>query len=240
MKSVYNYVIIDDNDIDRTVLRYYLKEYDFLEHVATFSSAQAGLSFFEKEEIDLLFLDIIMPDMNGIELQKKIRNRAKCVVVVSSSPEFAYEGFETDVFDYILKPISKECIANSLSKVKKQLDTIFKADLYEKEFKQGDLILKTGSDHIHVKPIDIVYLEAMKDYTRLLLLNNKPITIYGNLRKTMLSDGFADFVRIHRKYAIRISNIDVIKRDKVLLTTGQTLPLGESYKDMVMKLFESQ
>lgn len=238
MNSRYGYVIIDDNDIDRIVLNLFLKEYSFLECKAILSSPKAGLDYFANNKADLLFLDIEMPQMTGIDFQKKVKDRINCTVITTSHSEFALDGFEIDALDYILKPISKEKINKCLKKVKKQLDALYKCFLYENGFKEKNIMLKTGSSYVHIDPEDIMYLEAMKDYTKVVLLNKKCVTIHGNIGTTLRDSKFTDFVRIHKSYAIRLSSIQSIKTGSVNLSTGVSLPLGNRYKKELSKFID--
>lgn len=231
----YKYVIVDDNDMDRLVLGFYLKEFNFLENVATFSNATDGLKFFENNSVDIIFLDIEMPKISGIDLLKMIRDKVKCAVFITSHPEFSLTGFEVKASDYIIKPLSKERIVSCVGQLKEYLDLSQKATLYENSFKKDSIFLKSGINYVKIEPYEVHYLEGLKDYTKVTLLNNKTITIHGNIGSIINGEDFKEFVRIHKSYAIHVSNLQTIKTNKVVLSTGYSLPLGYRYKKELLE-----
>jgi len=230
----YKYIIIDDDDFDRLSANYYLKNYSFIEHKASFSTAADALHYLENNKIDILFLDIEMPKINGLELAKKIKENATCVVFITSHPEFALEGYNLDAFDFITKPLSKERFDLCMYRIKEYLALKFKADLFEHCFKNDTILVKSGHDYISIQPYQIVCLEALKDYTKIVLLNNKSTTIHGNLGSVLKEDNFKHFIRIHKSYAIQKSYINIIKTNEIILTNGKTLPIGQNYRKMLL------
>lgn len=231
----YSYVIIDDNDIDRTILSFYLKEFYALENKASFSNPNDGLFFFENNNVDVLFLDIEMPQLDGVSFLKKVQDKTKCAVFITSYPDYALESYELKAFDYIIKPLTKERISSCVFNIKEHLDTMYKAAMYERSFKKSSVLLKSGTNHVPVNLSDIQYLEGLKDYTRIKLLNEKIIVIHGNIGSIITTDeNFSEFVRIHKSYAIHPAQIQMIKSTEIVLTTGSKLPLGASYKKKLL------
>jgi len=235
----YKYIIVDDNDADRLVLGFYLKEFDFLENIATFSNATDGIKFFENNSIDIIFLDIEMPEINGIEFFKLVKGKTKSTVFTTSHPEFSLTGFDLKAFDYILKPLEKERISSCVMQLKEHLDLLQKASLYEKSHKISPILLKSGTNYIKIIPDEIHYLEGLKDYTKVKLLNNRIVTIHGNIGTVINGDNFKEFVRVHKSYAVHIASLQTIKTNNVILSTGHTLPLGDRYKKDLIKKMKS-
>ncbi|HCO68717.1 MAG TPA: DNA-binding response regulator [Dysgonomonas sp.] len=228
----YSYVIIDDDDMDRLMVSFYLKIYPFLEQKATFSTSSDGIHYLQNHEVDIVFLDIEMPGINGIELQRRILNSA-CSIFITSHPEFALEGFELDAFDYILKPLDSDRFNKCIGRLKEYLDLKYKAELFEEGFKEETFLVKKGREHIGISPNEITYLEALKDYTKFVSYENKTTTIHGNLGNILRDERFRHFIRIHRSYAIQRKYIHTVKTNEILLTTGAVLPIGKYYRDFV-------
>lgn len=226
----YTYLIIDDNPLDRVAAGYHLKKYPFLQHKASLTSAKEGLSYLEKNKVDILFLDIDMPGMSGIEFLKKVKDDVICSVFITSHSEFALEGFELKAFDFLVKPLIEERVDECLNRLEEYLDIQLKAKLFEHSFRDDSILIKEGSKYISVRFCDVVYLEALKDYTRINMLNKKKSTIYGNLGTILNDDNFKHFIRIHKSYAIQKNFIQEIKSNEILLVNGVKLPLGLSYR----------
>ncbi len=231
----YKYVIIDDDDMDRLTLSFYLKNYPFLEHSATFSSSIEGLEYISKNKIDLVFLDIDMPSMNGLELQKQIKENISCTIFVTSFTEFALDGFELDALDYITKPFSPERLDLSVKKSKEYLDLIHKAKLFDVSFKNESILVKEGYKHVGIQIHEIVYMEALKDYTKLVSLDKTITTVHSNLGGMLKKEHFTHFLRIHKSFAIQQNYVQEIKSKEVVLVNNIILPIGLNYKKDLLR-----
>ena len=239
MKNVFKYVIVDDNDTDRLILSLYLKDYPFLVNKATFSVPEDGLIFFEKNDADILFLDIEMDNINGLEFLKRVGNKVKCPVFTTSHSEFALNGFDLKAKDYLLKPLSKDRLHTCVENIRQYLEINYIAQAYGSDSEQDIIMLKSGTSYVNVNQHDIVYLAALKDYTKIVLHNNKTVTIHGNIGSLLRTDHFNDYVRIHKSYAVKKSKIEQISPDKILLENGVSLPLGGNYKKALIELINA-
>ena len=226
----YQYLIIDDEDIDRLAISYYLKNYSFIEHKVSFSNSKDGLNYLKNNTADILFLDIDMPGINGLQLLKEIRGNVLCTILITSHPDFAVDSFELNAFDYIIKPLEKQRLDVCVKRLKEYLDLKAKAELFEHSFKNESILVKNGHSYVSIQPYEIVCLEALKDYTKLILLNNNSTTIHGNLGLTLRDKNFKHFIRIHKSYAIQKNYISIIKTNEIILTNGRTLPIGQNYR----------
>lgn len=237
MDYKYSHVLVDDNDIDRIVLATYLKKYTFLGEGLSFSSPKACLEYFERNRVDLLFLDVEMPYMNGVELLELVKDKIKCAVFITSHPDFAIDGFRLCAVDYLLKPITKERLDTCLVRVHSLLDDQRKAQLYEKGFSTKKITLKSGNSQVvSVDAMSIVYLEALKDYTKVVLQNDENVVIYGNLSTTLRNEHFAHFVRVHKSYAVALSNIHKINTKDLTLNTNHSVPVGKEYRKQLLTM----
>ena len=233
MKS--NFVIIDSNDVDRLVLSISLKDFLFLENKATFSSSEDGLSYFENNQTDILFIDVEMSGGNGIEFLRRVKHRARCVIFLSRQEKYAVNAFDMEVFDFLLKPLNEDRIRDCVGRIKKFIETSHKAELFDKSQKKEVFLLKSGTNYITIDSSEVHYLEGLKDYTKVKLINNKIITTHGNLGSVVANENFNKFIRIHKSYAVDINRIDQIKSNQILLSTGITLPLGGRYKKNLLE-----
>lgn len=227
----YNYIIIDDDDIDRIAVNFYLKNYPFLEHRVSFSNANDAFSYLENNSIDLIFLDIDMPGMNGLEFQGKMKSDLSTTIFITSHPEFAVEGFELEAFDYIVKPIKEERIDKCIKRLEEYLKIKLKAKLFENSFKEGAVMVKQGRDITGIKLNEIVYIEALKDYSRLITFDGKTVTIHGNLAATLRNENFSGFIRVHRSFAVQKNYINLIRTSEIVLNNEAVIPLGLHYRE---------
>jgi len=232
--KIYKYMIIDDDDMDRLATSFYLKNYSFLEHKASFSSSKDGLEYIKNNHVDILFLDIDIPEINGLEFLKMVSDEVLCAVFITSHPEYAIDGFDLNAFDYIVKPLSKERFDSCAVRLKEYLDLKLKADLFEHSFKNDSIMVKEGYNYVTIRPYEVMYLEALKDYTKIVLLDKKNTTVHGNLRTMLNNDNFKDFIRIHKSYAVQKKYIKGIKANEITLINEVILPIGQNYKKILL------
>jgi len=231
----FKYIIVDDDDIDRLATSFYLKNYQFLEHTASFSSSVDALKYIESNDVNILFLDIDMPEINGIEFLKRVGDKVMCAIFITSHSEFALEGFELSAFDYIVKPLAQERFDRCIKRLQEYLELKMKAELFEYSFKNESIIVKEGYNYVTIQPYEVVYLEALKDYTKIILLNKRNVVVHGNLRTMLSSDNFRDFIRIHKSYAIQKKYIQMIKANEIVLINNITIPIGQNYKKNLLE-----
>ena len=235
LQELYNCVIVDDDEIDRLTTISFVKKYPFLTIIASFNNALDAILFSQKNKIDVLFLDIDMPDMNGLELRKKLAH-IDLVVFVTSHPEYAVESFEVSVLDFVLKPIKAERFVKTMERIEAYLTIKHKSDLLDTSLQGDTVFIKQGHEQIKLQLHKIIYLEALKDYTRIVTAQKKYCVLnsLGNFLKEPI---FSSFVRIHRSYAIQKNFVEKANNQEVLLQGNFSLPIGRSYKKDVLFLF---
>lgn len=228
------FISIDDNLLDSLAIAACAENYHSLQLLGTFPNAAEGLVAVNALAPDLVFLDIEMPGMNGLELLRGIKARVPMCVFVTSHPEFALEGFELAALDYILKPLTDERFAQTMRRVTDYWDMRKKATAYEVLFEQQMLTIKDGHSQIRLPRQEIIYLEAMQDYT-------KVVTSKKNYMTNMPLSGFMerlpanDFLRIHRSYAISVAQVKELRQTELLC--GHTvLPIGKTYRAGVSQI----
>ncbi|NHM06727.1 response regulator transcription factor [Flavobacterium sp. CYK-4] len=224
-------IIVDDIEIDRLTVFSFVKECSFLEVVGVFSSSKDALEALSKGGIDVVFLDIEMPHFSGIDIRKKALEVPVCVFITSHA-EFALEGFELEALDYIVKPLTFERFTLSLQRIHSYLEITSKAHLFESTLGADYIYIKEGHAQTKLKFSDILYLEALKNYT-LLVTNQKKHRILRNLGNLLLEIDFQSFVRVHRGFAIQKHFIKKIHATDIELINGATIPIGRSYKSQL-------
>jgi two-component system, LytTR family, response regulator len=234
LKKIYTCIIVDDNELDRLTLVSYVRRYPFIHIAGSFDSPALALAFVQKAEPpDILFLDIDMPGMNGLDLRKQLEKIPACIFV-TSHPEFAVESFEMAALDYLVKPLKTDRFKKAMDRLEHFLEIHFKAELLDYTLGEDTLFIKDGHNHVKLQLYEIIYLEALKDYTGIITRKKKycVLTPLGSLLK---EKAFQTFIRIHRSYAIQKHFIKEISSKEVMIN-DMLLPIGRSYKETVEKL----
>lgn len=222
-------IIIDDDEIDRLTVVSYAKRFSNLKIIGVFENAEDALPLLENEKIDILFLDIDMPLLNGLDFRKKAMEVPVCIYI-TAHPEHAVESFELDTLDFIVKPIKIDRFTQTMSKIEDYLELKHKAQLFETTIGGDVIYIKEGYTETKLKLHDILYLEALKDYTKIVTTTKKHcvLTSIGNLLK---EPHFQSFIRIHRSFAVQKQYIDKKMPNELLLNNGVLIPIGRSYKE---------
>lgn len=225
----YRCIIIDDDDIDRLAVLLFAKRFPILDIAGVFKSAEAAFPILEKEKIDILFLDIDMPGINGLDFRKKAAHVPVCIFI-SSHPEHAFETFALDTLDFIAKPVTLERFTQTMERIEEYLDIRLKAALFESSIGGDSIYIKEGYETTKIKLHDISYLEALKDYTRI-ITRDKKHCVLSNLGMLIKSPDFSSFVRIHRSYAVQKEFIQKLHGNELTLKDNTVLPIGRSFKN---------
>ena len=233
VKSEYKCFIVDDNTIDRLTTASFVRKYSFLKIAGQFDSAMDALEAAEKAIPDALFLDIDMPEFNGLDLRARLDKVPACIFI-TSYPEYAVQSFEVNALDFIVKPINTERFDISMNRLQYFLDIHYKAEILDHSLNEESLFIKDGHEHIRIQFYDIVYLEALKDYTGIVTREKKycVLTPLGNLLK---EKAFQSFIRIHRSYAVQKHFIRKVT-PKAVMVNNILLPVGRSYKEVLDNL----
>jgi len=232
-KKTYKCFIIDDNELDRLTILSYARRYPFLEVDGVFDSARQALDLAQSSPPDILLLDIDMPGMGGLDLRKQLEHVPACIFI-TSHPEFALESFETAALDYLVKPLKADRFEKAMGRLQRFLEIHFKAGLLDYTLGEDTLFIKDGHTHIKLQLYEIIYLEALKDYTGI-ITRQKKYCVLTPLSHLLKERTFQNFIRIHRSYAVQKHFINKITPKEVMV--GDTLlPVGRSYKTAVDKL----
>ena len=228
------YVIVDDEEISRLGIESEASKFPFLNKMASCSNAVEAFEFISRFQPDIVFADIEMPDISGIELIRNLSGRVPAPVFVTSHPEFALESYEMEVFDYLMKPINSNRFERCALRLQDFFQLRVNAFAFNKEQESGSLIIKQGYDKYKISLQDILYMEAMKDYTRI-VTHDKKYLVLGTLTGMHEKLPAEKFLRIHRSFILNKDQISAVKGNKILIGTFE-LPVGKLYKNVLNSL----
>ena len=223
-------IIIEDERLAQDVIKTHLQKAGRFNLVGTFRTAPEAKNIIENEEIDLIFLDIQLPGMTGLNFLRSLSN-PPLVVFTTSYPEYALESYEFNVIDYLLKPISYERFSRTIDKI---MDgKIFKTDANDiKSLRREHIFIKSNSKFLRVSFSEIIYIEGMKDYLKI-HTNEHTIVTHQTMveMENILPPG--QFIRIHKSYIVAADQIKAVFGNSVDM--GKILlPIGLNYKDRIM------
>ncbi|MCC6370648.1 MAG: response regulator transcription factor [Bacteroidia bacterium] len=219
-----NCIVIDDEEISRKSLEMCINRTDFLNLTGSFSSVADAISFISANKTDIIFLDIEMPGINGIDFLKNFKNSSQ-VVVVSGNKDYAADAFDFNVTDYIVKPVEYARFLKAAMRASE-----IKSSLQVSATENDDLFIKKDNRLIKLNAKDIVWIEALADYVNIHCINNERHTLLATMK--LMEDKLkkTDFARIHRSYIIRLDKIKEIEENSVSVN-GKVLPISRGYKD---------
>lgn len=225
-------IAVDDEPLALRLVTSFIKQTPFLELAHSYANALDALAGLEQEEIQLIFLDIQMPDLNGMELARVLagQNHPPRIIFTTAFNHFAIEGYKVDALDYLLKPFNYEEFLKAATKARHYFETqvLPKAALTaEDDF----LFVKADYKMLRVDFSDILFIESVKDYLKLHLAGKpKPIMTLSSLRSIEEKLPVSRFLRIHRSFIVAIDKIDAITKNSVHIGDA-TITVGEQYKD---------
>ena len=221
-------VIVDDEPLARNLLKEYVQKVPYLNLVRTCANALEAMDALHQSPVDLLFLDIQMPDITGINLLKSLQKKP-LVILTTAYSEYAVESYELDVVDYLLKPITLERFLQAVDKASQRLSTQPPVMLEQKSVHESSfMFVKDGTRLVKVWLNEILYIEGLKDYVTIHTREQKITTLQRlkSLEEQLPPD---KFVRIHNSYIVSVPVIDVIHRNEVQI--GKTLlPISDTYR----------
>ncbi|WP_108870096.1 LytR/AlgR family response regulator transcription factor [Aquimarina aquimarini] len=219
-------LLIDDDPLAINIIKKHLNYFENFEVTAMCSNAVDAFDFIRKNSIDLVFVDINMPIVNGIEFIKSLQN-PPLIIITSSDEKYAVQGFELGVVDYLIKPISIKRLVKSLHKTSKILNNINKPSLLSDLESEDHIFIKVDKKMIKVYYNDIFYIESLKDYVIIKTAHKDYVTHYNLSAITKLIPKYL-FTRIHRSYTVAIGKVKAIDKNCVEVN-GELLPMGRNY-----------
>jgi DNA-binding LytR/AlgR family response regulator len=231
---IINCAIIDDEPLAAGLLKSYAEKTPFLNLVGTYGSAVEAMKEIRNNPVDLLYLDIQMPELSGIEFAKILPKDTK-VIFTTAFQQYAIEGYKVSALDYLMKPVSYEDFLKASNKALEWFIITQKQQTYA-----ADRFMYVKSDYklVRVALDDILYIEGLKDYIRIYLQDGTKIMSLMNMKKLEDYPPRPEFLRTHRSYIVHMSKAEAIERFRIVFG-DQYLPISDSYKEDVQQYFDS-
>lgn len=218
-------LIVDDNDIARTTLAHLAKQIPNLTIAGEFSNAIEAYNHLQSNHVDLIFLDIEMPEMTGIELTKNLLGKDIIIIFTTSNKEYALEAFELNIADYLLKPVMPARFLQAVSKAQMIVDSRKEnVEITKDEF----LFVRDSNITRRLKLDDIFYAEAMGDYVKF-YTREKMFAIHGKMKTAEERLPKDNFIRVHRSYIVSLSKIDTLQ-DGGIMINGKFIPVADAFR----------
>ena len=229
-------IIIEDQPPAQRILKKFISDIGTLELKATFSDALKALEFLKSESVDLIFLDIHLPKISGLDFLKVLPNPPHIILTTAFS-DYALESYEFSVVDYLLKPFSFQRFVKAVSKisVEKPTATMPVQASEQTSFRQ-EMFIKSGYEHIKITIADILFIKSDSDYTEITLANKKYLSS-ETLRHWTKELDENIFIRIHKSYLINSTKVKKMVGNQLYLANNQTVPIGRAYKESFMNRF---
>ncbi|MEN6618064.1 MAG: LytTR family DNA-binding domain-containing protein [Rikenellaceae bacterium] len=236
-------LIVDDEPLARNLIEGYVKQTPFLKLVGRCSNAIEALEVLKSRSVDLLFLDIQMPQLNGIELSRMIPGDTR-IVFTTAFEQFALEGFKADAIDYLLKPISYAEFLKAATKAQRWFGLI--PSMSGREGSDGNnsvnrksIFIKADYRMVQIDLNDIVYIEGVKDYLRIHTSDRQSLMTLMSMKAIEDYLPSNTFLRVHRSYIVNINQIKTIERNRIIFDNVH-IPISDSYRDSVMEIINSR
>jgi two-component system, LytTR family, response regulator len=235
-----NCVIVEDEPLARNLLTEYVRKVPSLNLIEACSSPIVALEVLRNNTIDVLFLDVQMPELTGISFLKVLQKRP-FVILTTAYSEYALQGYELDVVDYLLKPITFERFLRAVDKVTLRLESRKPSTVAVERppatNEQPFVFIKDGTKLVKVVFDEILYVEGLKDYVTIHLSNNQKIVSLQRLKALEEQLPPEKFIRVHNSFIVALHAIDVVHKNNIQIRNAQ-IPIGETYKKSFQEFIE--
>ena len=231
-------ILIDDEPLALDLLEGYIKSTPFLKLIAKCNSAIEAIEIVEKEIVDLIFTDIQMPNLSGMEFSKMLLSKKTKIIFTTAFEEFALESYKVNAIDYLVKPISYPEFLAAANKAKQQIisksiqtDTTNYIDDY--------IFVKSDYKLIKIELKDLIYIEGLKDYLKLYTVNSeKPILTLKTMKSLEEELSGKNFMRVHQSFIVNLKKITTIERNRIVFG-NKYIPISEKYKEAFQKFIDA-
>ncbi|MBX2984547.1 MAG: response regulator transcription factor [Bacteroidia bacterium] len=229
-------IAIDDEPLALQLVESYIKKTPFLELVGVFSTPLDALRVLDYESIDLIYLDIQMPDISGIDFSKNINSNIR-VIFTTAFGEYALDAYKANAIDYLLKPFNYNDFLNASLKAKEWFDLI---SMKQSPKSEPMLFVKSGYNNVQIKLSEITYFQGFKDYIKIFTDNNpSPILTLMTMKSLMDTLPKEQFIRVHRSYIVPVNKIKNSDRGHVWVRNHK-IPISDSYKETFAKFIATR
>ena len=227
MAAEINCMVVDDDPIFRQYISKQIIETTGLKLVTEADSAQKAIELLEENEIDIIFLDVQMPEMTGIELVQRLNNGYE-VILVTANDSYAVDAFDQRVTDYLIKPFEYDRFSQAVKKARKNIESF-----RNKKDQLEHIFIKSDGKVIHLKLTDILFVEALADYV-VINTEAKKYIVHHTMKGVEKKLPIGRFVRVHRSFIVNLERIDFIE-DLSIHVKAKSIPIGASYKEKLYK-----
>ncbi|MCW3080308.1 LytTR family DNA-binding domain-containing protein [Segetibacter sp.] len=226
-------IAIDDEDLALELMEDYISKVPYLQLVATCDDPLDAIGIIQEKQIDLVFLDIQMPGLNGLQLIESLSNNPMCILVTAYS-QYALDGFNLNVVDYLVKPVPFDRFLKACNKARGLYQLKHKATETSKEEKLDYFFINADYSHVKITYADILWVEGLKDYIKIHLGNNaRPVVARISMKNIEELLPSSKFLRIQKSYIVSKAHITAVKKTSVFIGSTE-LSIGENYKDSVL------
>ncbi|OYU54819.1 MAG: hypothetical protein CFE25_12565 [Chitinophagaceae bacterium BSSC1] len=236
-------IIIEDNLIERDALALQIKKLGQLELMASFADGLEALSYLRNHPIEIVFSDIDMPDLSGIELLKSLK-QPPVFIFISAHTEHAAESYNLDVMDFIVKPVKLERLIKSvdraldfLNQKEQLLSSTSKTDAVQQEAEMDFFFIKENNTHIKINVEDVLYIESMGDFSKIMVKDNKSHMVLISLKNLEKQLSPSKFMRVHKQFMVNLEQIVSISNTDLKLSNQQQIPVSTVHKQLLMDQF---
>jgi len=234
-------IVIDDENLALELIEDDILKVPFLQLVKKCRSGIEALDVLQTEKIDLLFLDIQMPDISGIQFLKSLPHKP-LVIFTTAYEKYALEGFELDVVDYLLKPYSFERFLKAVNKAQEHMSILEKNQALpsteEISFSNQYIFVKSDYKLVKIEIAEIQYIESLKDYIKI-IVGDKPVVTLSSMKAIEEKLVAPDFIRIHRSFIVNLRKIQYIHRNFVKVGDRE-IPIGDNYKESFLQIINQK
>ena len=223
-------IIVDDEPVARKILQEFVEQVPFIDLQDKFENAMKAEAFLKNSAVDMIFLDIEMPKVSGLQFLQKL-NIESMVILTTAFPQYALEGYELDIIDYLLKPFAFNRFLKAVHKAK---------DYYQMKTRTAGsqepsyIFIKSEKRIEKIELNDILYAESIGNYVSI-YTERKKIIAYLTMKSLESQMPAEDFIKIHQSYLVNCSKIDAIEGNEIKIA-GKSLPMSRNYREMVMKI----
>ncbi len=227
-------IAVDDEALALSVIEIFCKKYEDIELVSQFTNGHDAISYIDNNDVDIIFLDINMPHITGVEVAKIVAKRAM-IIFTTAYQNYAVEGFELEAVDYLMKPFS-------FDRFKKAVDRAFEL----KSLREGNsddsashhIMIKADSALVKLEVKSIIAIEGLKDYIKIITTDRKYVT-KSTMKSIESSLSGYGFVRVQKSYVVNIARIESVKGDSLIVEGGLVIPIGQQYRSCFLELFKA-
>lgn len=226
---------IDDEPLALRQISDFIRQTPYLDLIAECKNAYEAMEVLEKEEVKLMFVDINMPGLNGLDFIRSLVSGPE-VIFTTAHSEFALEGFKVDALDYLLKPIGYNDFLKAANKAKSYFETLKRAS--QNTIEEEYLFVKSEYKIIRIELKDIKYIEGMREYVRIHSMSIKPVMSLMSMKSLVEKLPPARFMRVHRSYIVNLAQVTTIERSRIIFDKDVYIPVSDQYKEKFQEFLD--